>query len=293
MSEEEYLTLAGAGVDTGYQTAELSGITDELEEAHRVIRNQLLEGLEGGGIFYENGAQTLKEQAALQREYISCKCYYTCNETNYLLLSLGDAAVSEAYWSSMQENYPALSMGCAAWTDSEAELKAEEEAYLNEYEELILRHSDLLSSMDAGLYRMKEIVQNGELESLKESIYVMTNLPDLLPIPQWYNPSNIGYLSFIAQEDGSLTYPQSGDELLDADYGVYMQVTDISEKEIEDYINAVKDTAQLAWREENSSSWYIAMPEYQIKIDLEGDIATCLFSGEDVTFAPVWYIACL
>lgn len=292
LSEEEYLTLAGAGIDTGYQTIEILSLADALEEAHLVIRKQLLQDLEGG-IFYESSVETMKEQVALQREYIACMCRYTCNETNYLLLSLGDNVMSDAYWSSMQENYPALSIGCTDWIDTEAELKALEDAYLDEYEEIILKHSELLSGMNADLYRMKQIIQNGELEKLMESVYSMTNVPELLPIPEWYNPEYVGYLSFIAAEDGSVVYPESGDELPDANYGMYIQITDISEEEIEDYINTVKDTAQLAWKGENSSSWYIAMSEYQVKIDLEGDTATCLFSGEDITFAPIWYIACL
>lgn len=289
LSEEEYLSLAGVGVDAGYQSTEFSALEETIEEAHSVIRNRFLEGLESD-IFYESSIEILKEEAAVERNYISCMCRYVCIETNYLLLSLEDYAASDEYWSSMQEKYPILASGCDQWLSTEEELKTAEDRCLDEYEDIILRQSDLISSMNADLYRMTQTVQNRDLESLIESAHIMDNVPALLPMPEWYRPDTTGYLSFIPAVDGSISYPASGDMLPDADYGMYIQAKGIEETDITAYMAAAERYADHCWKEDGKKTWYIAMPEYNIKIDWKDDIATILFNGEDITFAPGWYI---
>ena len=118
----------------------------------------------------------------------------------------------------------------------------------------------------------------------------MVNVPDLLPYPEWYDPQTSGYLSVVIEEDGSVTYPESGDDLGDGQYGVYIQSEGVTEGDIVKYINTARDYALDVWRAEDSASWYILMPDYNVKIDCEEDAATVLFNGEDITFAPVWYI---
>lgn len=289
LSEEEYLVLAEAGIDTGYQKESISSIADTLEGEHMFIRDRLLEGLECD-VFYEGSIDILKEEVKVQREIISCMCRYTCYETNYLLLTLGDDTVSEEYWSSMKEKYPALSAGCADWLDSEEELGAEADKSLDEYEDTILKRSDLISMLSADLYEMKQIAQNHDLEALIASASIMFELPDLLPMPIWYSAETTGYLSVILEEDGSVSYPESGDELADVNYGMYIQVEDVSEEDIDTYLELAKNYAEYTWKEEDSATWYIMMPDYNVKIDWKDNMATMLFHGEDITFAPGWYI---
>ena len=316
LSEEEYLALANAGIDTGYQKADISSITDSLEEAHGFIRDRLLEGLECD-VFYKGSIDILKEEVKVQRDCISCMCKYACYETNYLLVTLGDDVVPEDYWSSMQEKYPALSTGRAEWLDAEGELRLATDQCLDEYEDTILRQSDLISMMNADLYEMKQIVENNDLEALLASASTMSDLPELLPMPIWYDAEKTGYLSVILEEDGSVAYPESGDDLTDADYGMYIQVEDVSEEEIAAYMELAENYAQYTWKKEDGavqnnvsrhysarmgigcnaqrhvrsmSTWYIMMPDYNVKIEWEDNHATILFNGEDITFAPIWYI---
>ena len=86
LSEEEYLILAEKGIDTGYQSAEFASVPFFAEEAHNIIRNQLLVGLEGD-IYLENSIRALRERVSAERESISVLCQYICVETNYLLLT--------------------------------------------------------------------------------------------------------------------------------------------------------------------------------------------------------------
>lgn len=289
LSEEEYLILTGAGVDTGYQTVEFLSVPVFLDEAHNVIRNQLLEELEYS-VYFESSIETLKAEVAAERDSISSMCQYACVETNYLLLTLGDNAVSETYWSSMEANYPVLTSGRAEWLAAEAELMSAADACMDAYEGIVLRQSELVSMMEAELYQMTQDIESGDLEALAASTHAMVNVPDLLPFPAWYNPSTAGYLSLTFDEDDNVTYPESGDDLADARHGVYMQVENVSEEEIAAYIDTVQIYAEDAWKSEDSGSWYISMPEYHIKIDCGDDTATIFFYGEDITFAPVWYI---
>ena len=98
------------------------------------------------------------------------------------------------------------------------------------------------------------------------------------------------YLSVLIGEDGSVTYPESGDDLGDGQYGVYMQAEGVTEEQAAAYIDIARRYALDAWKAEDSGSWYIRMPDYDVKIDCEGEMATIFFNGEDVTFAPVWYL---
>lgn len=289
LSEEEYMTLANAGIDTGYQKQNFSSLTDTLEDAHTFIRNRMLESLECD-VFYEGSIDGLREEAKVQREAISCMCRYTCYETNYLLLSLGDNTVSEEYWSSMQEKYPALSIECDDWLDTEEELKVAADKSLDEYEDTILMRSRLLSMLNADLYEMKQIIENNDLDGLTKSAYIMSELPELLPMPIWYSTETTGYLSVILAEDGSVAYPESGDQLEDADYGMYIQAEGVSEEDIDAYMELAGNYAEYTWKEEDSAAWYIMMPDYNVKMEWEDNTATILFNGEDITFAPAWYI---
>lgn len=287
LTEEEYLTLAKAGIDTSYQTVDFSSVPFFVEEAHNIIRNQLLEGMEQN-IYYENSIDILRDQVLAERDSISIMCQYLCIESNYLLLSLGDDTISKPYWSSMKENYPVLSSGQEEWCAAEAELEAAADTCMDKYEEIVIQQSELVSKAEADLYQMTQIIKNEELDTLLASFHTMTNVPYLLPSPVWYNPHTFGYLSVIIGEDGSVAYPESGDELGDARYGVYMKAENVTEEEIVDYLDTAKNYAIDI--SEDTGSWYIYMPDYIVKIDCEDDMTTILFSGEDVTFAPVWYI---
>ena len=205
LSEEEYLILAEKGIDTGYQSAEFASITDFVEEAHNIIRNQLLVGLEGD-IYLENSIRALRERVSAERESISVLCQYICVETNYLLLTLGDDARSEPYWSAMKENYPALASGQAQWCADEKDLEAAADACMDQYEDIVSRQVDFVSGAEAELFHMTQIVENEDLEALVASAHTMEHVPDLLPYPEWYDPHTTGYLSVVIGEDGSVAY---------------------------------------------------------------------------------------
>lgn len=130
----------------------------------------------------------------------------------------------------------------------------------------------------------KILGENGVLMPQQEA------LAELLPLPSWYSPETTGYLSVILAEDGSVTYPESGDNLADANYGIYIQVEGVSEEDIDAYMELAENYAEYTWKEEDRAAWYIMMTDYHVKIDWEDNTATILFNGEDITFAPVWYI---
>lgn len=289
LTEEEYLILANEGIDTSYQTVEFLSVPIFLDGAHKVIRNQLLVRLEYD-VYYESSINILKNNVSMEQETISIMCQRCCIDTNYLLLTLGDDVVSESYWSAMQEDYPVLASGRAEWIGSETELEEAADACMDEYEDMILRKSDLISMAEAELYQITQIIGNKDLAAIQEAAHAMVNVPDLLPFPTWYNPNMTGYLSVILDEDGNVSYPESGDDLVDARYGVYMQVENVAEEEIAAYIDIAKSYALDAWKSEDSGSWYIRMPDYNVKFDCGDDATTIFFSGADVTFAPNWYI---
>lgn len=288
LTEEEYLILADAGLDTSYQTVEFASVSVFVEEAHNVIRNQLLERLESD-IYFEGTVESLKEQSSAERDSMAVMCQYVDLETNYLLLSLGDDTNAKTYWSSMRENYPVLSSEQAEWCAVASELEAAGEACMDQYEEIVMRQSEIVSRAEAQLYQMTQIVKNEDREALLASVRTMTSQPDLLPCPEWYDPQTTGYLSIITGEDGSVIYPESGDDLGDGQYGVYMQVENVAEEDIAAYMDTVISCAIDAWKSEDDGAWYIRMPDYNVQIECEDDTATILFHGEDVTFAPVWY----
>ncbi len=289
LTEEEYRLLADAGIDTGYQTITFQSVEGALEEAHRIIRERMLEGLESE-VFDKNMVELLRKEAAVRQEYISCMCRYTANQTNYLFVTLEEAVDSEAAWTYVQEAYPALFEEYGEWIESEAQLKALADACLDEYEDIVLKQAELVSMLEADLYRMTQIIRNNDIEALLEAAYPMENLPDLLPMPVWYNPMQTGYLSFTSAQDGSVAYPESGDELADVIYSMYIQAENVSVEDITTYLAYVQNDAEHVWKAQEGDIWYIKMPSYNVSIEWAENTATILFNGADVTFAPDWYI---
>ncbi|MBT9779671.1 hypothetical protein GPL15_24660 [Clostridium sp. MCC353] len=289
LTEEEYLILADAGIDIAYQTDKAKSIQESQEEAHRLIREFILEYLETH-IFYSRRVDLLNKQISINREYIQCMSEYECATVNYMLLSLEDERLAQDYWTAMPEKYPALCRGYRDWIGNEKDLMDAGDAYLDGLDAVILKQSDLTSGLEAELYTMNQIIENKDAEKLLSSAFIMKNTPELLPMPEWYDPQTAGYLSFVLNPDGSIRYPESGDVLEDEAYGMYIQITELAEEDIDWYIGVVKDLGQDAWRLEGENKWYIRMPDYNVQISLENGTAALIFNGQDVTFAPPWYL---
>lgn len=287
LTEEEYLTLAEAGIDTEYQSLAFSGLPDELDDAHLVIRERLLESLESD-VFYKDAMEMLEEEVSVQRKKIACMEDYACAMTNYLLLTVQDYTDEKSYWNTVQKEYPALTADGPEWKKTEAEVLEAGDSSLDAYEEISLEHAELLSRMEANLYETKQKGQSGE-EALEEAAFLIQDTPDFLPAPEWYDSAQAGYASFRKGKDGSLIYPESGDELEGDGFGVYMQMEGISREETVAYMAAAEQYADTVKEEEDV--WQIIMPGYEVQVEWEDQVVTVIFYGEDVTFVPEWYLS--
>lgn len=289
LSDEEYVVLAKNGVDTAYLSGEFEAVPSGIEEEQAFMRNRMLESLEAG-VFIASDMEFLRETVSLHKEYIAYLCQCECITTNYLLLTLGDENGADDYWEALPGDYQTLCEGAEDWNDSETDLEKNMNLCLDEIEKITLGQADLLSAMEADLYKMRETAENQDVEKWRESAFRIENIPQLLPMPAWYRPDTAKYLSFIAKEDGEVSYPESGEELKDDSYGVYVQIEGISAEEIGSYVEVIRPLTQGVQKEEGTDTWFIMMEGYNIKIREEEGTVTLLFDGEDVTFAPGWYV---
>lgn len=289
LDTEEYLALANAGVDTSYQSMEFTAVPNTLDIAAQTMGQRFLGDLEGN-IFFKSTVDRLKETSSVQREMISYMTQYTCIMTNYLLVSLKDEEVSQNYWSSMQEAYPTLVTGALDWMDEEGDLEKATQECLDEYGKISLKYSNILASAEADLYNLEQIMKKNDKAALIASAQQMTNVPALLPIPSWYTPQSSEYQSFRTAKDGSAAVPAPGEKLPDEPYEVSVRNEGVNVEAVEAYVSSIEKYADSIKREPDSNTWYIAMPDYSIQLDWEEQVVTALFSGQDVTFAPEWYL---
>lgn len=288
LSDEEYAVLAKAGADTAFQSMEFESLSGKVDDEHTFVRNRVLEMLEGG-VFLSKDIEFMQEAIALQKEYIAYMCQYECLVTNYLLVTLDDEKNAAAYWEKLPEKYPVLCMEGLQWNDSETDLEKNANKCLDQVEETALSQVELLAEMKADLHNMTAILEKGDVEKWMRSAFPMKNTPEFLPMPDWYDPETARYLTFIKEEDGDIVYPESGDQLEDASYGVYLQIPEISVDEVDLYAILIQDIARSIWKQSDADIWNIEMEDYNIRISLEEGAATLLFDGQDVTFVPVWY----
>ena len=289
LSEEEYQILADAKIDIGYQKEELLSLSDDLEEAHTLVREVFLDGLEGD-VYDKDLVKFLQEEMAVHRECISLMRRYTCNETNYLLVTLGNGAEGKKEWTVLQEKYPVLFSECGEWLQTEAEIKLRGDTCLVKYEDTLFSQADLISMRQAHLYRWEQIIQANDLKAVIDAANPMSHLPALLPLPIWYEPADAKYLSFINGGGGSVTYPKSGDDLANEKYSVYLQVENVTAEDIKSYAGLAEHYACRIWKDQERDIWYMEMPGYNVSMECKGDTVTIIFDGEDITFAPGWYI---
>ncbi|MDE6636092.1 MAG: hypothetical protein K2K09_05735 [Lachnospiraceae bacterium] len=289
LDEKEYGILAEAGVDTTYQSSEFAGVPETLKSGRRAIGENILEPLEAD-IFYKSANDNLKKMVSIQRETITAMSRYTCAMTNYLLVSIGDEEMSESYWESMQENYPVICKGRAEWLDNETDIKKAASGYLDDYEETLSKFSDLIAAKNSELYNMTEIIQNNDMEALIADACHMVNLPEMIQMPVWYAPESAVYINYVIKEDGSTAYPESGDELKDLSYKVYVQIDGVTLEEVEEYIQHIDGTVGDIVKSSETDMWLITMKDYQVVIQSKEGKVQIIFEGEDVTFAPGWYI---
>ena len=284
------MALAGAGIDAEYQSTEILSAPELVEDAHRSVRDNRLVKLEQS-VFDRTAIRMMKEESAVRREYISCMTGYYCGMTNYLLLTLGDADAAAVYWHEMEGRYPALTQGRAGWAPDKDAAAAAVDAQLDRLEENVNRTVDLLSDSSAQLYGLENSLAEGGVSQLAEAVFPMTNVPEMLPIPEWYNPAEAGYISFIEEESGDILYPESGAPLLDGTYGAYIQVPGVTADAIGDYVDAAAPYAQMSWKADDGDVWYLVVPDYHVKLEAGEDGATLLFTGGDAAFAPAWYLS--
>lgn len=291
LTQEEYLVLAQAGMDTAYQSLEFQSVQELADGAHQDVRDRLLVTLEGD-VFSVNSVDILEQETELYRDAVIYMCQYHCASTNYMLLDLKDEKRAMEYWKAMQENYPVLTAAGYKWLDDENSVQDEAEKVLNDYETIFARQADILSALNADVYRLQQIIENNDGEALAASVHRLSGAPDLLPAPVWYNPEYAKYLSFVYKEDGSILYPETGEELTEDFYGVYLQVENISREDVEEYMEKVKELAYDVWEAEEGV-WFIAMKEYNVQVKLQDNLATIMFLDQDITFAPGWYVIML
>lgn len=289
ISDDEYAVLAKAGADTAFQSMEFGSLSGKVDDEHTFVRNRVLEMLEGG-VFLSKDIEFMQEAIALQKEYIAYMCQYECLVTNYLLVTLDDEKNAAAYWEKLPEKYPVLCKEGLQWNDSETDLEKNANKCLDQVEETALSQVELLAEMKADLHNMTAILEKGDVEKWMRSAFPMKNTPEFLPMPDWYDPETARYLTFIKEEDGDIVYPESGDQLEDASYGVYLQIPEISVDEVDLYAILIQDIARSIWKQSDADIWNIEMEDYNIRISMEEGAATLLFDGQDVTFVPVWYL---
>ncbi len=290
LTAEEYAALALGGVDAAYQSEEFQSLTGDIETAHTFVRGTLLEHLEEG-VFFENDMDVLKEELACKKDEIMLTSRYDCLTTNYLFLQLGE----KEQWDSLTEDYPVLFGEASEWIDEEEDVSEAAEDVFAEMDSLTYRMDGIEAILDAAEYDQEQIEQSGDLDLLRSQLHEMTNVPDLLPVPVWYNsqPDVSGYISYYRTEDGEMIYPQSGDNLDEIPYetyGVYMQVKDVSREDLVSYLETAGEAAELV-RQEEDNEWLIKMPDYAVNMEWENNTVTITFLREDITFAPSWYIA--
>lgn len=288
LTEEEYLTLAQAGIDSAYQSEEFQSVPTFAEDARQEVRDHLLAALEND-IFMESGMDILRDKVAVYRDSITYMCQYYCAATNYMLLTLNDEETAADYWKAMS-SYPVLSGAGFEWMDDETSLKKTTDKILDAYEEIQGRQADILSKSSADLYNLEQIIEHADIDGLAASAHSLSGAPVLLPAPDWYCPEDAKYLSYVQKEGKDIAYPESGDELTEDAYSVYMQVEQVSIGEIKEYINLASGIADDTW-EGDDNNWYIVMPDYYIGLTLKDDCVTIIFVGQDITFAPAWYLA--
>lgn len=289
LTAEEYTTLASGGVDTAYLSEEFQTLPLEIREVHIKMREIVLEYLEEN-IFWEKDVEILKEELVYAEDDSMYMSRYICFMVNYMLLQLG----KEERWDSMAEKYPVLFRECSEWIDKEEDVMKSADSMINEIEKQEYRRDKIRAMLDAKEYDWNRIDQNNDLEMLKLQMHQMTSLPTLLPLPVWYDsqPDVTGYISYYITEDGDVIYPQSGDDLDGSrheSFGIYMQIQGVSKDDVVSYLETAKDAAELISQEEETE-WFIKMPDYAVNMKWEDDMVTITFKGEDVTFAPSWYI---
>ena len=291
LTDGEYLILFQAGIDTEYQSMEFASAPDAAEDVRSEIRTQLLEDLESG-IFTAGGMEILAEKAALYREGASLLCQYYCCATNYMLLSLKDPDRAEQFRSEMADRYPVLMASGYEWVEDEDAALSSADEILDSYQLNISARTSVLSGMSADLYDLEQLLEAGDPEAMAQAAAPISGHPHLLPAPGWYDPMTAGYLAVTVGEEGSISYPAVGEELTEDVYSAYLQISDVADDEVQQYIDRLAEEGILAWKSDSGENWYIDTGEYQVSFSRQEEGAlTILFYGQDVTFAPEWYLA--
>lgn len=281
LSDGEYDALFSAGMDIEYQSLELERCSSDIQTARESIRDIFLAELEASGPFSAGLLSILGDEAALARRELDCYAVYDCLMTNYLLLSLDLPEEAERFWDAMPEQYPSLCLGRGEWlrNSGDIELRAQED--LDRLEDLETDRSKILSKEKALYDSMTDGQPAADAVALRHA-------PALLPAPVWYDPDE-AIFRLVDENGGSVPLPEAGSEPEPYTRSVLLRLEQVTEREVEQYLEALS-AASVRVRREDGGDSLILTEEYQVRVSVNDGGVSVLFRNQDVTFAPDWYI---
>jgi len=226
----------------------------------------------------------------LQREFCE-EVRYLALCTDNLLLTLGDDDWTRKFRSFVTENCPLIAAEQTDIKDSDA-LYEQASMALDEIEALRTQQSEELGSARASLNRMKNALENDDLEALAANAAPIDGLPLLLPWPEWYDIENAEYYYYWSGSDGNRTYPAECDDLQNAPDGCVITCPGVSLEALLDYRDALAGTglACVSTREEDGScDVYFEVGGSTFVFTWEDGAVQIFMLEEPICLVPVWY----
>lgn len=289
LTEEEYDILFERGIDVGYQSMVLADCKELAADELRMLRQEFQTDLESQLVFAKKKRVEIRDLLGITKAKNMMLARSDCLMINYMLLTLKDTDLAQAFWEEMPTRYPTLCRNRMDWIDEEAEVLSQSQEDGDKMEELAEALYRLLSSRQAERDEAQELLEDKGGTALFRSYEALQDSPAFLPIPDWYRASRADF--FYTREDGDAAHETvSGktgtEELNEKEYRAGFCMDGVSAGQVEEYLEKAALFAKEISGNTEDGAWRIGMEDYHVDITLTDDQVTFRFEGEDITFAP-------
>ena len=289
LSSEDRRQLINRGIDASF--------TDTLDEQFSGTQNHMLNSTVlmhtrmMVNIFTEDDWDITAEYVGISLKNVEFNLQYAAYTVDYVLLDIGDDAVTEKFNALMAEYCPLTHAYQATGPRTKEEIEADTNTLLDRIEsEVLNEESRSVSAMTERAEITRRAVENNDFTMLGKKLAV-TGLPLSVPEPWWLD----GETCFYYWKDGDtvLSTPLPGADLPRIPDGCQITVENVTRDEVLEYAQLLENAGLPSTGTSEDNGVLYVFYEFggsTFALVWEDGTVKILMTEKPVFLAPIWYL---
>ena len=230
--------------------------------------------------------------AANTRKLLELDIQYLANMADWVLASLNDPKLTEAFNSSLQELCPQTRARQRKKAETPKNIEASANELLNQIDKLITEYDKILGAKKNALNAMQYALEKKNAKWFTQNIVKISNLPPLVQKPKWLRNENAD-IHYYWKEGGKVILPSPGTKLERVPDSCRISINGVSLAQVQDYQKKLAENGLPCSGSKNEGGKYYALYNAnggEFAIIWENDTVIMHMDEKPVCFIPYLYL---